>query len=191
MAWIEVIEPERADGPLAKLYATIAKARGRVAAVHRAQSLHPRALRAHLDLYKAVVLGPGSLSRVDRERIAVVVSFHNGCEYCIRHHGEALRQLGDAPEVAADLERGVVPISLDEARRALLEWAAKGTATPARSSPDAVRRLRELGWDDRAILDATLTVAYFNFVNRLVLLLGVELEEGFEATCGADPTEPG
>jgi len=28
-----------------------------------------------------------------------------------------------------------------------------------------------------------LTVSYFCFVNRLVLLLGVDVEEGFEQTC--------
>ncbi len=37
--------------------------------------------------------------------------------------------------------------------------------------------LKETGLDDRAILDATLVVAYFNFVNRMVLSLGVQLEE--------------
>lgn len=191
MTWIDTITPERADGMLGKLYGAIAKARGRVAAVHVAQSLHPRALRAHMELYKAVVLGPGSLSRRDRERVAVVVSFHNECAYCVRHHAEALRQLGEEPSVAADLERGLVPAGIDERHRALLEWAARGTAAPARADSAAVARLRELGWEDRAILDAALTVAYFNFVNRLVLLLGVELEEGFEQMCGSDPTEPG
>lgn len=55
-------------------------------------------------------------------------------------------------------------------------------------NPRALRaRLRELGFDDRAILDATLTVGYFSFVNRLVLLLGVEIEAGFESTCKPEP----
>jgi|TARA_B110000196_G_scaffold127455_1_gene110556 hypothetical protein len=31
--------------------------------------------------------------------------------------------------------------------------------------------------DDRAILDAALVVGYFNFVNRIVLSLGVYLEQ--------------
>ena len=30
---------------------------------------------------------------------------------------------------------------------------------------------------DRAILDASLVVGYFNFVNRMVLALGVKLEK--------------
>ena len=44
--------------------------------------------------------------------------------------------------------------------------------------------LRELGMDDRAILDAILTVGYFNFVNRLVLATGLEVEPNYTDTCG-------
>jgi len=37
--------------------------------------------------------------------------------------------------------------------------------------------MRSEGLNDRCILDASLVIAYFNFVNRLVLGLGVDLEE--------------
>ncbi len=49
------------------------------------------------------------------------------------------------------------------------------------------RALRDAGFDDRAVLDAVLVVAYFSFVNRIALLLGVQVERGFEATCGPLP----
>jgi len=37
-----------------------------------------------------------------------------------------------------------------------------------------MERLKSTGLSDRTILDATLIIGYFNFVNRIVLLLGVE-----------------
>ena len=40
-----------------------------------------------------------------------------------------------------------------------------------------VERLREAGFDDRAILDACQVTAYYNYVNRLADGLGVELED--------------
>jgi alkylhydroperoxidase family enzyme len=43
-----------------------------------------------------------------------------------------------------------------------------------------VRPLKTKGFSDREILDATLVIAYFNFVNRIVLSLGVHLEEDTE-----------
>jgi uncharacterized peroxidase-related enzyme len=184
MAWITTIDPNEAEGELDGLYRALGSSRGGVARVHLAQSLNPRAIKAHLELYKAVVFARSTLSRIDRERLAVVVSAANRCDYCIRHHGEALRQLGNDPQVAAELESGQIPAGLGEAERALLTWAARSTRQPASASEEDVQTLRRAGYDDRAILDATLTVAYFNFVNRIVLMLGVDLEEGFERLCG-------
>jgi len=86
VTWIETIPPEVARGDLAEIYRAIASARGGVAEIHRAQSLNPRALRAHLDLYRAVVFQRSTLTRLARERIAVVVSAANQCAYCLAHH---------------------------------------------------------------------------------------------------------
>lgn len=41
---------------------------------------------------------------------------------------------------------------------------------------EMTNKLKEVGFSDEAILDGTLVVSYFNFVNRIVLTLGVELE---------------
>lgn len=42
---------------------------------------------------------------------------------------------------------------------------------------DDLLPLREAGLDDRGIHDFAAVVAYFNFVNRIALGLGVELED--------------
>lgn len=184
MTWIKTVSPEDAPGDLAETYRAIASVRGGVAEVHRSQSLNPRALRAHLELYRAVVFQPSSLSRMARERIAVVVSAATGCGYCIAHHAEALRRLGDDPSIIEVLGRGELSERLGPAELALLRWARLGALDPARGSEADVQALRGYGFDDRGILDASLTIAYFSFVNRLTLLLGVGLEEDYARTCG-------
>lgn len=88
MARIDVVEPGDADGRLREIYEEIARSRGKIAEVHKIQSLDP--------------------------------------------------------------------------------GAAEGA--------DPTMVLRAQGPSDRAILDATRVVSYFNFVNRMVLGLGVELE---------------
>ncbi len=65
---------------------------------------------------------------------------------------------------------------LDEPTAALLAYAEKLTREPARCGPDDVAALREAGWDDRAVTDATQVVAYFNYINRIAEGLGVDLE---------------
>lgn len=60
--------------------------------------------------------------------------------------------------------------------RALLDFAVKLTREPWGSTEANIATLRAAGWTDGAILDLTLVVAYFNFVNRLANGLGVDLE---------------
>jgi uncharacterized peroxidase-related enzyme len=185
MAWIQVIGPEAADGQLRDIYREIESARGGIADLHQVQSLNPRALRAHLELYRAVMFARSTLSRITRERIAVVVSAANRCAYCVAHHSEALRQLGDDPAVVESIARGESPVQLEPAELTLLSWARIAALRPHEGSDGDVQGLRSRGFDDKAILDAALTVAYFSFVNRLVLVLGVEVEMDYASTCKA------
>ena len=47
----------------------------------RIHGVHSRLLRLHHDLYRELMYGPGPLSRVQREMVAVVASAHNRCRY--------------------------------------------------------------------------------------------------------------
>ena len=47
----------------------------------RIHGVHPAVMRLHYALYEEVMRGPGPLSRVQREMIAVVVSCANDCHY--------------------------------------------------------------------------------------------------------------
>jgi uncharacterized peroxidase-related enzyme len=65
--------------------------------------------------------------------------------------------------------------------RAIARHAEKLTGAPASVGPADLDALRAAGLDDRAIVDLTLCVAYFNFVNRVAHGLGVRLEGEEEA----------
>ncbi len=39
-----------------------------------------------------------------------------------------------------------------------------------------ITRLRQVGWDDTAIHDATQVISYFNYINRIADGLHVDLE---------------
>jgi alkylhydroperoxidase family enzyme len=47
----------------------------------RIHGVHSRTMRLHYDLYVELMRGPGPLSQVQREMIAVAVSASNGCHY--------------------------------------------------------------------------------------------------------------
>ncbi len=174
--YIRVIDEDEAEGPLFKLYDEIQSKRGRLSNVLKIQSLDPKGLEAHLDLYMALVFGKGPLSRRERELIAVVVSSANGCEYCYTHHGEALNKYVKDDAFIQQAIKDYTQLDLPAGERALCDYAVGLTKTPGEGRSDAVEALRAAGFDDEAILQATSITAYFNFVNRMVHGLGVELE---------------
>jgi alkylhydroperoxidase family enzyme len=59
----------------------------------------------------------------------------------------------------------------------LCHFAKEMTVNPNHDNANSIAKLKALGLDDRAILDATLVLSYFNFVNRIVLGLGLAVSE--------------
>ena len=81
MAWIKTIPPEEASGELKRLYEEAVRRAGRIFNIIRVQSLNPGVLAASTQLYNALMHGPGSLTRAEREMLATVTSWANGCFY--------------------------------------------------------------------------------------------------------------
>jgi uncharacterized peroxidase-related enzyme len=176
MAYIHTIEPEDAEGELKEVYEDLMKKRGKLAEVHKLQSLNPRSIVAHMDLYMSIMFGSSPLKRPQREMMAVVVSRENDCLYCQKHHGAALSHFWKEEGTVEAFRKDPGSIELSDPDRALCEMAVRLTQDPSASSEERIEVLRSQGFSDRAILDATLVVSYFNFVNRMVMGLGVELE---------------
>ena len=60
--------------------------------------------------------------------------------------------------------------------RALCEVAEKLSATPTRMTERDWQPLRELGFDDEAVLEVAHTVGMFNYLTRLADGLGLQLD---------------
>ncbi|SMO60061.1 peroxidase-related enzyme [Fodinibius sediminis] len=178
MAFIDIIEPEDATGELREIYDKLEKQRGKLAQVHKIQSLNPPTITAHMDLYMSVMFSQSPLDRAQREMMAVVVSAANKCDYCQQHHGEALnhywRDRGRIKQLQDDYRK----LDLDNVNARLCQLAQVLTRHPGGVDKDRhLQPLKNTGLSDRAILDAVLVISYFNFVNRMVLGLGVETNE--------------
>lgn len=72
----------------------------------------------------------------------------------------------------------------------MLDYAVKLTRDPGSMDAGDVDRLRDAGFDDRAILDICQVVSYYNYVNRLADGLGVELEDDWDDTSLAPASGP-
>ena len=74
---------------------------------------------------------------------------------------------------------------LEEADRALCDYALKLTLTPGRMAKADIIRLRELGFTDEAIHIATQVIGYFNYINRVAGATHVDLEPEMPPYSGA------
>ena len=172
MAWISEIPDNEAQGPLREIYEAIKAQRGKVARILGVHSLDPGALQHHLDLYIHLMFSAGPLSRREREAIAVTVSAANGCAYCVAHHMEALRRY-EKDESVLDKVREAPEQLANPRLRAMLQFARKLTVAPATMDEAQVEALLAAGLTDQDVLCINLVTAYFNFVNRIALGLGV------------------
>lgn len=178
MAFIDIIEPEEATGDLKEIYKELEKKRGKLAQIHKIQSLNPDTIMKHIDLYMSIMFSKSPLSRAQREMMAVVVSAANDCEYCQLHHGEALNHYWKDRNRVDQLRLNYNKVDLNNVDKRLCQLAKDLTLNPNSIDEDKyITPLKNTGLSDRAILDAVLVISYFNFVNRMVLGLGVETDE--------------
>ncbi len=177
MPYIQTIPYDQASGELKSIYDDLIKKRGKLAGVHMIQSLNPKSIIVHMDLYMNVMFGKSPLRRYQREMLAVIVSKTNHCTYCIDHHAAALLHFWKDKDKVRQLCTDYGQLTLTEEDVALCYYAEQLTRPAAESDYESeIEALKNSGLDDRVILDATLVIAYFNFVNRMVLGLGVEIE---------------
>jgi uncharacterized peroxidase-related enzyme len=69
---------------------------------------------------------------------------------------------------------------LSEADRAMLDYVATLTLTPAGVVAEDISRLRQVGFADKAILEINQITGFFAWSTRTVDGLGVELEDFWE-----------
>lgn len=177
MTRIKVISQNEATGRLKEIYDELIVKRGKLAEVHKIQSLRPESIVAHMNLYMEIMYSRSELSRAERELMGTVVSVANGCKYCTKHHAEALNHYWKDDCKIEKLINGEYSEILTLREKVLVEFAKHLTLNPSEhEGTDFTQKLKDIELSDAAILDAVLVTAYFNFVNRIVLSLGVELE---------------
>jgi uncharacterized peroxidase-related enzyme len=124
-------------------------------------------LEAFVAMYNDLMLAPSGLTKLEREMIAVVVSSHNRCYYCLTAHGAAVRGLAGDPVLGELMVMNYRAARLDRRQRAMLDFATKLTAEPWGVEESDRKALRDAGFSDRDIWDIAAVVGFFNMSNRI------------------------
>ena len=161
------LPPETLSPEMAAYFAKCEEKLGFVPNVLKAYAFDTKKLSAFVAMYNDLMLAPSGLSKLEREMIAVAVSAHNRCYYCLVAHGAAVRQLSSDPALGELMVMNYRAARLSPRERAMLDFAVKLTAEPWRVEEQDREELRRLGFTDRDIWDIAAVAAFFNMSNRV------------------------
>jgi uncharacterized peroxidase-related enzyme len=186
LSWLRVPAEAEAPAGVQELYDKANEKLGFVPNVLRVYALRPGHLELWNAFYDDLMRGDSTLTRPQREMIAVVVSTVNRCHYCIVSHSAYLRKLTGDPVLVEQLRTNYKYAGVEPRERAMLDFAVKLTEQSAACTEADVEVLREVGWSDEDVMDITEVTAMFNFTNRLASGLGWVPNDEF-VTLGLDP----
>ena len=216
MTWIKTIGYDEADRQLRSLYDRIKSASGHVDNIMVAHSLRPHTMTGHMTLYKYVLHHPANVTpKWFLECLGVYASMLNRCTYCVEHHAAGMTRLLNDSRRAKAILAAVAALTvralegndevedgdanraspgamaeLDERELLALDYGRQLIQAPWRISAAHLTRLRQVGWSDGEILEINQVVSYFAYANRMVLGLGVTIDDEELGTSPGDPDDP-
>jgi uncharacterized peroxidase-related enzyme len=161
------LPPAPLSPDMAAYFAKCEEKLGFVPNVLKAYAFDMAKLSAFVAMYNDLMLAPSGLSKLEREMIAVAVSAHNRCYYCLVAHGAAVRQLSGDPPLGELMVMNYRAARLSKRHRAMLDFAVKLTAEPWLVEEDDRERVRRAGFSDRDIWDIAAVAGFFNMTNRV------------------------
>jgi uncharacterized peroxidase-related enzyme len=124
-------------------------------------------LEPFVAMYNDLMLAPSGLSKLEREMIAVAVSSHNKCYYCLVAHGAAVRALSGDPALGELMVMNYRAARLSKRHRAMLDFSVKLTAEPWAIEEEDREALRKAGFTERDIWDIAAVAGFYNMSNRV------------------------
>ena len=161
------LKPEELTPEMAAYFAKCEEKLGFVPNVLKAYAFAMPKLSSFVAMYNDLMLAPSGLSKLEREMIAVAVSAHNRCYYCLVAHGAAVRQLSGDPPLGELMIMNYRAARLSGRERAMLDFAVKLTGEPSLMEEEDRARLRRAGFSDRDIWDIAAVAGFFNMTNRV------------------------
>ncbi|MEM8891906.1 MAG: peroxidase-related enzyme [Bacteroidota bacterium] len=181
MSWIEEIPYEKAEGPLKKLYDRVKGPDNNIDNVLSVHSLRPHSMLGHMTLYKNVLHNSNnSLPKWYLEALGVYTSYLNKCDYCVAHHYMGMKRLIADDQGSTAIMRAVQEDQMEQAFSGKelkgFQYARMLTLAHYEIVEGDIDELRKQGFSDGEILEINQVVSYFNYVNRMVVGLGVDTE---------------
>ncbi len=170
-AWLDVVDVEQASPKQIEVLEA-SHPQAKTSDYYLLLVHEPEILEHRSTTYNAIMYAPGGLTRADRELGALTVSRINGCVYCASVHAQRFEQLAKRHQIVADIFDNPDTAGDSERDKAIIRLATELTENPSSFSEVRIQELKNLGLENKEILDLIHSVAIFGWANRLMLNLG-------------------
>ncbi|GAA1875985.1 hypothetical protein GCM10009715_23400 [Paeniglutamicibacter psychrophenolicus] len=172
MGILQTTSEADAVGATAAAYAADRAALGYVPSHTRVLALNPEAFEAWKALQSSIAKSMG-MRRYELVTLAAALGI--GSRHCRLAHGSKALKYLDEQELLR-IARDYRSAGLDEAEVAMMDYAVKLSGDSAAMDESDSRRLRDLGFSDREIVDITLAAAARNYLSRILQALAVDID---------------
>jgi uncharacterized peroxidase-related enzyme len=131
-----------------------------------------------IQFHEVLLRGPSPFTEGERELIASYVSGLNHCRYCHSVHSATAELLGIKRELV-DSRIDIDGVAIDPKMRPVLRYARKLTQQPNSLTQADAEAIFAAGWKEPALYYTVAVTALFNFMNRLVEGMGIELDPSY------------
>lgn len=168
---VALVDPKQAQGDAKVALDQIQSAFGATPAMFRAVANSPAAIKSLWGSFGA--LGGGVIPARLGEQIAVAIADRNACEYCLAAHTALGRKAGATADEMTAAQMGE---SSDPKAAAALRFALKVVNDRAQVADADVQSLRDVGFDDEAIVEILAHVALNLFTNYVNVAFNVPVD---------------
>jgi uncharacterized peroxidase-related enzyme len=144
-----------------------------------------------IEFHEVLLRGPSPFTAAERELLAAYVSGLNRCKFCHGVHTATAERMGIEAGLLPKIVRSGGLEGVEVKLQPVLALARKLTLAPDSVTKADTDAVRSAGWDDAALYYAVAVTALFNFMNRLVEGLGIELEPSYVAPAAERLAERG
>ncbi len=121
----------------------------------------------------------GVLRPLQEESVKLIAAFVSGlnqCRYCTGVHVATAELLGTPKKAVENLIDDIETAPVPENMKPILRYAQKLTRQPNEVTQADADAIFAAGWDETTLYHTVAVTALFNFMNRLVEGMGIELD---------------
>jgi uncharacterized peroxidase-related enzyme len=174
MAYIELPEFEQMSPAIQEKAKPILEKTGTLGDIFKLLAVDEKIYFATDNMVQGFLLDQTYLSYDIKEAIALLISKENSCKMCVGVHKNIAKMLGLSEKKIEAILEGIDSMDVEQKEKDLLHFCVKASKKENyKTTQEEIDQLIQMGWNKNEILEAVAIVGYFNYINTLSNVFGL------------------